>query len=182
MKTLIPLAEGFEEIEAISIIDILRRANIQVCTVHLSNNPVNGAHNIPVIADSCINDINSADYGCGILRGGMPGSKHLKESDIVIDMLKDINSRKGIIAAICAAPMALGRAGLLQGKNATCYPGCESDMTGAKTSKNPVVKDGNIITGKGPACAIPFALEIVAALKGENIKNSLKQALQVYWM
>lgn len=182
MNVIVPLADGFEEIEATAIIDVLRRADIEVTTAFLNGNPVMGAHGIAITADKDIRNISPDKYGCIILPGGMPGSKNLMDNGKVNALLKAINLKGGIIAAICAAPMALGHAGLLKGKKATCYPGMEDEMTGAVAQGDPVVIDGNIITGRGPACAIPFALEIVAALKSEERKNRLKEALQVYWM
>lgn len=182
MKILVPLAQGFEEIEAVTIIDVLRRADLDVTTAHVGGNPVCGSHNIKVTADTNISAIKADDFGCIVLPGGMPGSTNLKNSSAVISLLKNIYSGGGYIAAICAAPIVLGHAGLLHGKKATCYPGNESQLTGATIVNEPVVIDGKIITGKGPGCAIPFALELVGILKNHDKKIKLKNAMQVYWM
>jgi 4-methyl-5(b-hydroxyethyl)-thiazole monophosphate biosynthesis len=181
MKILVPLAEGFEEIEAVSIIDILRRADITVVTAYLDKNPVTGSHGIPVTADRKISDLKASDFYAMVLPGGMPGSEHLKNDAHIISLLKEIHGAGGLIGAICAAPMVLGHAGLLAGKKATCYPGYESEMTGAVHVDAPVVADGKIITGKGAGCAVPFALEIVGILGGGNLKDALRTNLQVYW-
>lgn len=181
MKVLVPLAEGFEEIEAISIIDVLRRAEIDVTTAYLEKNPVKGSHNISVLADKPINDCNANQFDAMILPGGMPGSENLKQNAQVIELLKAIHSKGKLVGAICAAPMVLGHAGILKNKKATCYPGFENQLIGATLVDKPVVVDEKVITGRGAGCAIPFALEIVGILKGESLKNTLKNNLQVYW-
>ncbi|HPA73642.1 MAG TPA: DJ-1/PfpI family protein [Spirochaetota bacterium] len=181
MKILVPLAEGFEEIEAITIIDVLRRADIGVVTAFLDKNPVTGSHGIPITADRKISDVRAADFGAMVLPGGMPGSEHLKNSAAVIGLLGEIQAAGGLVGAICAAPMVLGHAGLLAGKKATCFPGMDTELKGAVHVDAPVVVDGRIVTGKGPACAIPFALEIVGILGGGNLKDALRTNLQVYW-
>lgn len=182
MKVLVTLATGFEEIEAITVVDILRRVEIDVTTAYLDENPVIGSHNISINADKCLSDLKSDDFDCIILPGGLPGSENLKNDDTVISFVKNINSRGGYVAAICAAPIVLGHAGIVEGKNATCYPGFEGAMKGANYTSQPAEVDGNIITGKGPGCSIPFALEIVKALKGEEVMTELKNIMQIYWM
>ncbi len=182
MKVLVPLAEGFEEIEAVTIVDVLRRTDIDVITVYLDNNPVIGAHDIPVTADKGIHEINSDDIDSIILPGGMPGSENLKNSKTIIDIVKKIYSKEKLVAAICAAPIVLGHAGILHGKKATCYPGFEKEIKGAYCVDKPVVTDGNIITGSAAGSALPFALEIVKNLKGEDFMTSLKEMMQVNWI
>ncbi|MBN2040014.1 MAG: DJ-1/PfpI family protein [Spirochaetes bacterium] len=179
MKIIVPLAEGFEEIEAVTIIDVLRRAGIDAVSVYLNENPVKGAHSIYIAADENIKEIKSEDFEGIILPGGMPGSENLKNNINVIKLLKEINGRKGLVSAICAAPMVLGHAGLLNGKKAVCYPGFEKYLQGAVPADSPFVKDGNIITGKGPGCAMDFALEIVSELKDDSLKSSLAKSMQV---
>ncbi|MCX7677965.1 MAG: DJ-1/PfpI family protein [Spirochaetes bacterium] len=181
MKALVPLAEGFEEIEAVSIIDVLRRAGIEVVTAHIGKNPVNGSHNIPLIADLSLDDCTPETFDAMILPGGMPGSENLKNNENVIAFLKTIYKGGKLVGAICAAPMVLGYADILHGKQATCYPGFETELRGAQVVDKPVVIDSKVVTGRGAGCAIPFALEIVGILKGETIKNTLKSNLQVYW-
>jgi 4-methyl-5(b-hydroxyethyl)-thiazole monophosphate biosynthesis len=182
MKVLVPLAEGFEEIEAITIMDILRRAEIDVTSVYIKKNPVMGAHHIEVSADKSIDEVNSSNFDVIVLPGGMPGSTNLKNDERVNKLIKDIHAKKGYISAICAAPIVPGHAGLLDGKNATCYPGFENQLGHANYTGDPVTVDDNIITGKGPGCAIPFALKLVEIIKNKNLSEQLKNGMQVYWM
>ena len=182
MKVIVPFAEGFEEIEAVTIVDVLRRADIDVTTAYIDKNPVTGSHNIPVMADKSLSELTPAEFNCIILPGGMPGSINLNNSDTVLSFIENINSKGGYTAAICAAPMVLGNAGLLQGKDATCYPGFEGEMNGANPKDKPVVVDGSVVTGRGAGCAIPFSLELVGLLKGKETMMDIKDRLQVYWM
>ncbi len=183
MNILVPLAEGFEEIEAVTIIDVLRRADIKVTTAYIDKNPVTGSHDIPVTADIEIKTINESEISGIVLPGGMPGSDNLKKNNKVIELVKKINLNGGLTGAICAAPIVLGHAGLLHGKKATCYPGFEEHLKGAIiVKKGPVVTDGNIITARGPGCAMAFALEIIASVNGEDQMTRLKNSMQVYWM
>jgi 4-methyl-5(b-hydroxyethyl)-thiazole monophosphate biosynthesis len=179
MKVLVPLAQGFEEIEAITIIDILRRAQINVTTASLGDNPVIGAHNITVAADIDIKKAVSGNFDCIILPGGMPGSTNLKENSSVLSLIKKINSSGGIVSAICAAPIVLGHAGILAGKKAVCFPGFENELSGATISKEGVVVDGNIVTGKGPGCAIAFSLKLIELISGKEISDNVKDSLQI---
>ncbi len=179
MKVLIPLAEGFEEIEAVTIIDTLRRAEIDAITAYLEKNPVSGSHNIQIIADIGINDIEAEEIDAIILPGGMPGSENIKNNAAITSIIKKIYKKKGIIGAICAAPIALGALGALEGKNATCYPGFENQLKGATVCKKPVVADGNIITGNAAGSALHFALEVVRKIKGEDVMLSLKEKMRI---
>lgn len=182
MRVIVPLAEGFEEIEGVTIIDVLRRAGIGVDTAFLEKNRVTGSHSITVTADKDIDEVRAADYDCIALPGGMPGSANLRDDRRVIALVKELAGAGRLTAALCAAPIVLGSAGVLTGKRATCFPGFEGQMTGAVHVPDPVVRDGNIITGRGPGCAIPFALELTAALAGRDAAASLKDTMQVYWM
>ncbi len=182
MHVLVPLAEGFEEIEAVTIIDVLRRAGVMVTAAYLEKNPVIGSHAITVTADKNIDDIQTSDFDCIALPGGMPGSSNLKEDRRIISLVRDFSGTGKITAALCAAPLVLGHAGILKGKRATCYPGFEDQMTGAAAVPDPVVRDGTVITGRGPGCALPFALELVAALAGREKAADLRESMQVYWM
>ena len=176
-KVIVFLAEGFEEIEAISIIDILRRAEIEVATVSISENKmVKGAHNIPVEADTLFEDVDFTHYDMVVLPGGMPGAKNLKEHEGVKEQVKAFEKEKHV-GAICAAPMVLGSMGLLKGKRATCYPGFEAELIGASITNEAVTVDGNIITGKGPAFAIQFALQLVETLAGKATRNEVSNGL-----
>lgn len=179
MKTiLIPIATGFEEIEAISLIDVLRRAEINVITASLEDNlEVQGAHNIKVIADTSIQNITSEDIDMILLPGGWGGTKLLAQDSFVQNLLKDMNSKNKDIAAICAAPYALNSAGVLS-QNYTCYPSVEQDIRlDGYHSDEKIVEEGNIITSRGPGTAMCFALYIVKKYKGDEVYNTLKSGL-----
>lgn len=182
MKILVPIAEGFEEIEAVTILDVLRRAGLDTTATNVGGNPVRGSHAIALTADEPLSGLDPADFASIVLPGGMPGSENLRKSETVISFIRDIHGRGGVVAALCAAPMVLGHAGVLEGKKATCYPGFEGTMKGATPTGAPVEVDGTIITGRGPGCAIPFALAVVEALAGKTMMKELRDAMQVYWM
>lgn len=179
MKILVPLAEGFEEIEAVTIIDTLRRGSIETVTASLHSSVVTGAHKIAVTADTILKD--DARYDGIVLPGGMPGSSNLKKDPRIISLIRKIYQAGGITAAICAAPIALAEAGILEGKKYTCYPGYEDEINSGKFISEPVVIDGNIITGRGAACAIPFSLKIVEILKGKDTADTLKEQMMAFW-
>ena len=166
-KAFVFLAEGFEEIEAISVIDVLRRGEVDTHAVSITGEyMVKGSHEIGVEANSLFEDTEFFDVDILILPGGGPGSKNLNKHDGLKALISDFHRKGKWIAAICAAPLVFGRMGLLQGKRATCYPGMESTLTGAVIQPDPVVVDGNIITGKGPGFAAAFGLRIVQELQG----------------
>ena len=174
MKAYIFLATGFEEIEAISIIDILRRGEVEIITVSITGElTVMGVHQIPVTADILFEDADFSDGDAFILPGGGPGSFMLNDHAALKQLLINKNKQYKWIAAICAAPLVLGGLGLLKGKKAICYPGMESYIQGAKLTDAPVVTDGNIITGKGPGLALNFGLTILATLNGQAIAGKV---------
>ncbi len=165
---LVLLADGFEEIEALTPVDMLRRAGADVKTVGISGRTAVGAHGIEVICDAEPEDIDLSLVTMAIFPGGMPGATNLDCSpftDLVIDA---INKNGGRLAAICAAPLVLGRRGLLSGKRATCYPGFEGELKGAALTELSVVTDGNITTAKGMGVALDFAEELVSLAAGEE--------------
>ena len=173
-KVALFLAKGFEEIEAIGTIDILRRAQIDVVTISITDNKtVTGTHNIPVIADKTLNDTDFENFDMIILPGGMPGTTNLGNHQGVNKVIKSFAAEGKLVAAICAAPSVLGQAGLLEGKKATCYPSFEEYMKGAICSTDKVVRDGNVITSRGMGTAIPFALELVSYFQGEEAAKEL---------
>lgn len=175
---IIPLATGFEEIEAITIIDTLRRAGNVVKTVSLDDNlSVIGAHSITTIADSTIKHINNFD--AILLPGGMPGTTNLLNSQILKELLAKANGEKKIIGAICAAPWVLANCGLLEKRPATCYPAFEEKLTNTLVSQEKVVISENIITSRGVGTALPFSLECVRLLNGAEKANELAQAMLV---
>lgn len=183
MKVLIPLAEGFEEIEAVTVIDLLRRADINAVTAALKKNPVTGAHDISVTADILLDNLiaDNVNFGAIILPGGMPGSANLKNDPRIITIIKQINKAGGLTAALCAAPIVLSEAGILQGKKFTCYPGYEDEITeGIYTNEN-VVSDGPVITGKGAGPAALFALAVVEFLKGRKTAEKIKNQIMSFW-
>ena len=172
------LATGFEEIEALATIDILRRLNLDIKTVSVTGTRlIHGAHGIPVMADTLFRrtDIDEAD--CLILPGGMPGAKNLAASDALRRSLVAHNNKGKLIAAICAAPMILGQLDLLRNKNATCYPGFENFLVGAKCVNNLVVEDGNIITAKGPGAALEFGFAIGAHFVERDLIDKMRFAM-----
>ncbi|MBQ9098432.1 MAG: DJ-1/PfpI family protein [Clostridia bacterium] len=171
------LANGFEEIEALCPLDLLRRAGLEVTTVGIGGDAVCGAHGITVHADIPEGMYADSTPDMIILPGGMPGSKHLDESRTVDMALKAALRHDAYIAAICAAPMVLGHRGLLEGKTAICYPGFEKELTGATISDKKVVRDGKIITAAGMGVALEFGLELVKALKGEEAAKALRTAV-----
>ncbi len=155
------LADGFEEIEALTPVDMLRRAGLDVKTVGINSKIAVGAHNIPVVCDAVPADISLNDVSMAIFPGGMPGSLNLDASPYTDEVIKSVTSRGGHIAAICAAPLIFGRRGLLDGKRATCFPGFEDELRGATVTGEEFVTDGNITTGKGMEYSLPFAKELV---------------------
>lgn len=171
-------ADGFEEIEAFASVDVLRRAELNVVMVSVTDDEiVRGAHGVPVLCDKNIANCDFYDAELLLLPGGMPGAQTLGEcKDLQRALLKAAESGK-TLAAICAAPMVLGQLGLLKGKKATCYPGFEKFLEGAEYTATLVERDGNIITGKGPAAALPFAFALVRHLVGEAKEKELKEAM-----
>lgn len=164
------LADGFEEIEALGTVDILRRCEIAVKTVSVTNNlEVIGSHQISVSADAIITDINEDEIEALVLPGGMPGADNLEQCKLLTDLLKRKSAEGKLIAAICAAPKILGLIGLLSGVKATCFPGYEAKLVGAITKRGDVVCDKNFITAKGAGVTHEFAREIASAL-GKKIQ------------
>lgn len=173
------LADGFEEIEALATIDILRRADIAVTTVGVGDKNVCGAHDIIVTADMHIDEFEyNEDMQGIILPGGMPGVKNLYAEDRVRDAVSYCMSRGLLTCAICAAPSILGRMGVLSGKKATCYPGFEAELTGAEVTGEKVVVDGNIITAKGAGCAMDFGFAIVTKVENAEKAAAVASSMQ----
>ncbi|MCK9454058.1 DJ-1 family glyoxalase III [Sulfurimonas sp.] len=177
-KVLVPLANGFEEIEAINIIDVLRRAEIEVIIASLDDkSAVKGAHNVTVLADAKIEDVDVDSLDMIVLPGGWDGTVALRDDKRVQAILKEMDEKGKNIGAICAAPLALHKAGVLK-HNYTCYPSIEEQIReDGFSDKKMVVEDGNVMTSRGPATAICFALEIVKKLKGNQKYLDVKSAL-----
>lgn len=176
MKVLVPLAKGFEEIEAISVIDVLRRAKIEVMVASLDANAlVQGANGVSVQTDFQVKDVGANEIDMIVLPGGWEGTHALAKDENVQNLLKEMDAKGKNIGAICAAPFALNAAGVLK-KRYTCYPSVEKEIKrdGYQGDANMVVEDENIMTSRGPATAICFALAIVKKLKGEEVYESVK--------
>ena len=173
------LADGFEEIEALAPVDVMRRAGLAVTTVSVTNNQiVIGAHGIPVVADAMFDELNYTDASLLFLPGGLPGATNLEAHAGLCQLLTAKATQEDVvISAICAAPLVLGGLGLLNGKRATCYPGFEEHLKGADIQKLPVVCDQNVITAMGMGASIPFGLAIVAYFKGSECAERIKAAI-----
>ncbi|MFH1782457.1 MAG: DJ-1 family glyoxalase III [Candidatus Omnitrophota bacterium] len=179
-NVLLILAEGFEDIEAVTAIDILRRAQIEVTVAGLTDIKVKGARGTVVLADKKLNDAGD-DFDALILPGGMPGATNLSRSAKVTSLIKEMYEKEKLIAAICAAPaVVLAPLGILKGKNATCYPGMEDSFDKDVSYKeDDVVADKNIITSRGPGTAILFSLKIVEILVGKEVSEKIRKATLV---
>lgn len=177
MKILVLLAEGFEEIEALTVVDYLRRLDVTVDTVSTTGDKeVVGAHRIPVIADVLFEDLKDLEnYDGLVLPGGLPGATNLRDDKRVIELTQDFNNREKLVAAICAAPIVLEEAGVIEGKNMTSYPGFEENLKSGNYKEEKVVIDGNILTSRGPALAVNFAIEIARYLLGDEKAEELKE-------
>ena len=162
-------ADGFEEIEGLTVVDLMRRAGAQVQMVSISDGlAVKGSHGIEIKADTFFEDVDFGQADLLVLPGGMPGTLHLGEHQGLTKLLTETAAQGKRVAAICAAPSVLGGLGLLKGKRAVCYPGFEDKLTGAQVGTEEVVTDGNITTSRGLGTAIPFALELISLLFGQE--------------
>lgn len=170
------LAEGFEEIEALTQTDVLRRAGIEVKNVGVTGEYVTGSHGITVKADALIEEAKNCVPEGIILPGGIPGTPNIASNKDAVELIKKVAENKGLVAAICAAPSVLGELGLLEGKKAICYPGFEDKLTGAIVTCEKVVIDGNFITSRGAGTAMDMALAIAEYITGEN-QNKLSKAM-----
>ncbi len=175
------LAPGFEEIEALAVVDVLRRAELEVLTVGVGEDFVIGSHQIPVACDIAEkNLILDEKVEAIVLPGGMPGTLNLEKSEAVQKAIDWAIKNDKLVCAICAAPSILGHKGLLDGKSATCFPGFEDELFGADISKDYVVKDGNIITARGMGSAIEFGLQIAEVLTSKENAQKIRASLQIY--
>lgn len=172
------LADGFEEVEAITPVDLLRRAGLEVKTVSIMDSVnVMGTHGIPVGADGLFGDFDYSDAELLILPGGMPGTSNLMAHEGLAKLLVKQNEEGKRIAAICAAPMFLGKLGIVNGKKAICYPGCEGELKGAEITNINAITDGMLTTGRGPGAAMDFGIEIIRALLGNEKADAVKAEL-----
>lgn len=174
MDVLVPLVDGFEEIEAVTIIDVLRRAGLKVTTAGIPSTMLQGAHGVQIIADKKFDSLDIKEFDALVLPGG-PGHVNLAKSEKVLGAIADFDSRGKVVGAICAAPMVLAKAGILADKKATIFPGMEREIPRPRPDK--VVVDGNIITSQAPGTAIEFALKLVEKLVSRDKANQLKREL-----
>lgn len=178
-KVYVFFAEGFEEIEALTVVDMLRRVKIETVMVSVSDKKtVTGAHGIPVVTDGVFFDYTYEDGTMAVLPGGMPGTNYLMAHEGLKEVLLSYHGEKKYLAAICAAPSVLGANGLLVGRHATCYPGFEEKLTGANAMPDAVVMDGNLITSRGMGTAISFGAALVSVLAGEETADELLKTIQ----
>ena len=171
------IIDGFEEIEAITIADVLRRAEFNVILIGVDGTDVTGSHGICVKTDRYIDNISAKELDALVLPGGMPGSANLANNQKVISLLQHISNEEKKIGAICAAPIALQSAGLLKGKKVTCYPAVEQQLPQSICTGEPVTVDGNIITGKGAGTALQFSLKLVEVFGKPERAVELKQQM-----
>lgn len=171
-------AQGTEEIEALTQVDVLRRAGVETVLAGVGGKTLAGSHGIVVQCDMTAEELPLDQLEMVVLPGGLPGAHHLNDSPAVQKALDRMVEKDGWMAAICAAPLILGRRGLVRGKKVTCYPGFEGELTGGDYTAAPVERDGRIITGNGPGAALAFGLELVRALKGDKEADSLGGSMQ----
>ena len=175
---LVFLAEGFEEIEALATVDILRRAGLEVVTAGVGGTLITGAHGIQVVADTEDSQVRLDGLQAVILPGGMPGTLNLEKSPIVTTCAEYCAKNDIYLAAICAAPSVLGHLGLLNGKEAICFPGFEGELKGATISEKPVCVDGKIVTAKGMGVAVQFGLTLAGLMVGKDVEKKIHDGIQ----
>lgn len=177
-RVLVPLAAGFEELEAVTIIDLLRRAEIEVVTAGLTSGPVRASRGTVVVPDTELDQVMGEEFDLVVLPGGLPGADHLAADSRVLEILRRHAEKERYTAAICAAPKVLAAAGLLDGKRATAYPGVFGDgYPGVETTSAPVVVDGRVVTSRGPGTAMDFALTLIEVLTDRERRDQVERAL-----
>lgn len=174
-RAVIVLTNGFEEIEALSVVDILRRCGIIVDVAGTEENIVEGAHGVKIVPDKHLNDVKIDDYDALILPGGAPGYINLRRNERVLDLVREAHEKKKLVAAICAAPVVLADAGILKGRRATIYPGMEREIErgGGEFVDELVVHDDNIVTSRGPSTALLFGWKLAEILAGKEIADQV---------
>ena len=179
MKVAVYFGTGYEEIEALSVVDVLRRGKVEVLMVGVNGKTVVSGRGISINMDAVIEEVDHSLIDMMVLPGGIPGVNHLEASTLLIEQLKKFKKQNKWIAAICAAPSVLGKAGLLEGEKGTCYPGYEETLIGCKYINQGVVQSGKMITGKGAGYSLAFALELLKVLKGEEIARQVQEAMLI---
>ena len=179
-NVLIPLAQGCEELEAVTIIDLLRRADIKVITASLDESPVTASRGTVIVADTTLDQVLDQEFDMVVLPGGLPGADHLNADDRIHQLLQRTANNNKYIAAICAAPKVLASAGLLENKKATAYPGVLEalELENTEVTTAVVQQDGNIFTSRGPGTAMDFALELISCLVGDAMRKQVEAGLQ----
>lgn len=176
-KVLVPLADGFEDIEAVAVIDVLRRGGVEVVTAALSSEPsALSAHGIRMCADAILEDVLDSHWDAIILPGGGQGTANLMACEPLAERLRAQKMSGGLVCAICAAPTVLAAAGVLEDEDVTCYPSCAEDM-GRPVVQVPAIADGQIITGQGPGAALTFAFAVLMHLAGEGVAHEVAEGM-----
>lgn len=173
------LGTGFEETEAVTPIDLLRRAGVTVATIGINGKVITGSHGIPVTADLELGQMDLTRLDMIVLPGGLKGVASIKDSPEALEAVRFAWENGKFVAAICAAPTILAMLGIAEGKNATCYPGCEDQMGGAHMVCAATVTDGKLITAASAGCAVPFALALITALKGQEEANRVAEQIVI---
>lgn len=177
-SVLVPLAQGCEELEAVTVIDLLRRAGIEVVVAGLDAEPVRASRGTVIVPDMALDAALEKSYDMVVLPGGLPGADHLNADSRIHELLQDMAREERYIAAICAAPKVLARAGVLAGKKVTSYPGALDEYSGFDYQTNSVVQDGRITTSRGPGTAMDFALSLIETLVGASRRQEVEAGLQ----
>jgi 4-methyl-5(b-hydroxyethyl)-thiazole monophosphate biosynthesis len=177
-KVLVPLAQGCEEIEAVTIIDVLRRAGITVVSAGLDDQPVRASRGVTLMPDNTLDAVLHEDFDMIVLPGGQPGTNHLKADARVLKLVQNMAQQDKYVAAICAAPSVLAAAGLLDGKQATSFPGALTPFPKVKQQHAAIAEDGKLITSRGPGTAMDFALTLVERLAGSAKRQEVETGLQ----
>ena len=179
-SVLVPLARGCEELEAVTIIDLLRRAGVEVVVAGVDPGPVHASRGVVLVPDTTLDEALQGDYDMVILPGGLPGADHLGDDERIMALLQEMMVNGKYIAAICAAPRVLARAGLLEGRRATSYPGAldTAAIPGLDYSEQAVVTDGKVVTSRGPGTAMDFALHLIELLAGKSTRDTVEAGLQ----
>jgi len=177
-RVLVPLAQGCEELEAVTIIDLLRRAGIEVIAAGLESGPVTASRGVRLLPDMTLDEALGMDYDMVALPGGLPGSDHLADDQRLTALLRSMNESGRFVGAVCAAPKVLAREGILEGKQATAFPGVLQAEMHPEITGNPVTRDGRVITSRSAGTAMDFALEIIDALLGSEQRDTVEKSLE----
>ena len=178
-RVLVPLAQGCEELEAVTVIDLMRRAGIDVVTAGLDDQPVTASRGVRLIPDTTLDEVLGKDFDMIVLPGGLPGADHLDRDERIHALLRRLSEAGKYTAAICAAPKVFANAGLLDGKQATSYPGVidAMDLPATRVLSDAVVSDGNVVTSRGPGTAMDFALALIEKLLGKGRRDAVEERL-----